>query len=80
MQLQAGKIQFYNSALALDGDNIIGIPCVNLTRFKGLEAKNLILYLDKHGYKNKTNIPEFYTALTRTLESAYILLDDITFR
>ena len=81
MQMQHGRIQFFNSALALDDSDlnfkIVGIPCLNLTRFKGLEAKNLVLYWDKDSYKNKTKIPEFYTALTRSLESAYILLDDL---
>ena len=77
MQMQNGKIQFCNSALAFDDINSVGIPCLNLTRFKGLEAKNLVLYWDKDSYKNKTQIPQFYTALTRALESAYILLDDI---
>lgn len=76
-KMNQGKIQFHNSTLAVDGLDIIGIPCLNLTRFKGLEVKNLVLYWSKDSYKNKTQIPEFYTALTRTLESAYILLDDL---
>jgi len=77
IQMQQGKIQFFNSSLAFDDLDAVGIPCLNLTRFKGLEAMNLVLYWDKDSYKNKTQIPEFYTALTRTLESGYILLDDI---
>ena len=80
MQMQQGRIQFYNSAMAYDSDvnyKIVGIPCLNLTRFKGLEAKNLVLYWDQYSYRKKTQIPEFYTALTRSLESAYILLDDL---
>ena len=70
------KIQFYNKEIPKFVDsNCLQIPFMNLSRFKGLEAKTVIVVWDLNKYNNKEDIAEYYTAITRSTESVILILD-----
>ena len=70
------KIQLYNKEIPKFIDsNCLQIPFMNLSRFKGLEAKTVIVVWNLDKYKHKEDIAEYYTAVTRSTESVILILD-----
>ena len=54
----------------------VEIPCMNISRFKGLEAKTVVICWKKSNWEKRSRKGMFYTAITRSTESITLILED----
>jgi len=71
-------LHLFNKSIPMLPENhkAIEIPCMNISRFKGLEAKTVIVCWKKSSWDKRQRKGIFYTAITRSTESVKVILED----